>query len=115
MPDAVLQLEPRDNILVALAALSAGTEVRYGVPPVTCPVTENIPAKHKMALQDFAPGDFIRMYGMVVGEATQPILRGGLISTRNIAIARKRHGPAAALGFHLPDASRLGARMSTDQ
>ncbi len=111
MPDAVLQLEPQDNVLVVLAPLSAGTEVRYGNPPVTCQVTENIPAKHKMALQDFAPGDFIRMYGMEVGEATQPIRRGGLISTRNIrhrAEAYTAHRQPAE--FHLPDASRWAAR-----
>ncbi|MFZ0394928.1 MAG: altronate dehydratase family protein [Terracidiphilus sp.] len=111
MPDAVLQLELQDNVLVALADLGAGTEVRYGNPPVACPVTEKIPAKHKMALQEFAPGDLVRMYGMVVGEATQPIRRGGLISTRNI-----RHRAEAyttqrqAVEFHLPDASRWAGR-----
>jgi altronate hydrolase len=111
MPDAVMQLDSRDNVLVALAGLSAGSEVRYGHPPVSCPVTENIPAKHKMALQDLAPGDLIRMYGMVVGEATQPIRRGGLIATRNV-----RHRAEAYTAdrrpaeFHLPDASRWTAR-----
>ncbi len=34
----------------------------------SCPVTQEIPAKHKMALVDLKPGDLIRMYGMVVGE-----------------------------------------------
>ena len=50
----------------------------------SCPVTENIPAKHKLALADLNPGDLVIMYGMVVGEATQPIARGGLLSTRNV-------------------------------
>jgi len=111
MPDAVLQLDTRDNVLVALATLSAETEVHYGIPPAECPVTENIPAKHKMALQDFAPGDLIRMYGMVVGEATQPIRRGGLISTRNLRHRAEEYtAQRRPMEFHLPDASRWAAR-----
>ena len=109
MPDAVLQLELQDNVLVALADLGAGTEVRYGNPPVACPVTEKIPAKHKMALLEFAPGDLVRMYGMVVGEATQPIRRGGLITTRNIRHRAEAYtAQRQAVEFHLPDASRVG-------
>ncbi|HTX76760.1 MAG TPA: altronate dehydratase family protein [Terracidiphilus sp.] len=111
MPDAVLHIDARDNVLVALAPLAPGSEVSYGHPPRACPVTEAIPAKHKMALVDFAPGDLIRMYGMVVGEATQPIPRGGLISTRNLrhradAYTAKRH-PAHC---DLPDGSRWAGR-----
>lgn len=82
MPENVLQLDPRDNVLVALSPLSAGSKVQYG--SEMCPVVEAIPAKHKLALVDFNPGDFIVMYGMVVGEVISAIPRGGLISTRNI-------------------------------
>ena len=111
MPDAVLQLDARDNVLVALAPLSAGTEVRYGNPPMACPVTENIPPKHKMALQDFAPGDLIRMYGMVVGEATQAIPRGGLISTRNLRHRAEEYtAERRPVKFDLPDASPWAGR-----
>ncbi|HEY5055481.1 MAG TPA: UxaA family hydrolase, partial [Acidobacteriaceae bacterium] len=108
MTEAVLQIDPRDNVVVALAALSAGTEVHYSHPPASgsCVVAQAIPAKHKMALEDFAPGDLIRMYGMVVGEVTQAIPRGGLISTRNV---RHRAGDYTAerqpVSFGLPDAS----------
>ena len=108
MPETALQIDPRDNVLVALAPLAAGTQVHFGHPPAaaSCPVTENIPAKHKLALEDFKPGDLIRMYGMVVGEVLQPIPRGGLISTRNV---RHRADPYTAtrhpVTFTLPDAS----------
>ncbi len=108
MPETALQIDLRDNVLVALTPLMAGTQVHYGHPPASasCPVTENIPAKHKLALQDFKPGDLIRMYGMVVGEVLQPIPRGGLISTRNV---RHRADPYTAtrhpVTFALPDAS----------
>ena len=104
MPQTVLQLDPRDNVLVALAPLAAGTVVAYGKD--SCPVTQAVPAKHKLALVDLAPGDLIRMYGMVVGEATASIPRGGLISTRNI---RHRASEYTAtrhpVSFSLPDAS----------
>ena len=51
------------------------------------------------------------MYGMVVGEATQPIPRGGLLSTRNV---RHRTGGYTAqrhpVTFALPDASSWSGR-----
>ena len=51
------------------------------------------------------------MYGMVVGEATQPIARGGLLSTRNV---RHRTGGYTAqrhpVTFALPDASSWSGR-----
>ena len=104
MPETVLQIDPRDNVLVALVPLTAGTTVPFG--PGSCPVTENIPPKHKLALIDMKPGDLVIMYGMVVGEATQPIPRGGLLSTRN---TRHRTGGYTAqrhpVSFTLPDAS----------
>src|SRR3954463_15949728 len=70
MAETALQIDLRDNVLVALAPLAAGTVVHFGHPPASgsCPVSENIPAKHKLALADLEPGDLIRMYGMVVGE-----------------------------------------------
>ena len=109
MLDTALQIDPRDNVLVALVPLAAGTTVNIG--NISSPVTENIPPKHKVALIDFKPGDFVIMYGMVVGEATQPIARGGLLSTRN---TRHRAGGYSAqrhpVTFALPDASSWARR-----
>jgi altronate hydrolase len=82
MAERVLQIDARDNVAVALEALQAGAEVR--VREATCRARETIPAKQKMALSDLRPGDRIVMYGMVVGEATEAIARGGLLTTRNI-------------------------------
>ncbi len=109
MLETVLQIDPRDNVLVALAPLAAGTVVRFG--QTSCPVIEAIPAKHKLALADLKPGDLIYLYGMVVGEVTVPIARGGLLSTRNI---RHRAGAYSAtrqpVSFALPDPSPWAAR-----
>jgi altronate hydrolase len=110
MPETALQIDPRDNVVVALSSLTPGTTVHYGASS-SCPVTENIPAKQKLALVDLGPGDLVTMYGMVVGEATQPIARGGLLSTRNI---RHRAGGYTAerhpVSFELPDASAFTSR-----
>jgi altronate hydrolase len=113
MAETVLQLDPRDNVLVALCSLAVGTVVHYGHPPGadSCPVTQAIPAKHKLALIDLKPGDLIRMYGMIVGEVVEPIARGGLLSTRNV---RHRAGAYSAVRhlahFALPDAAAWTSR-----
>ena len=109
MAHDVLQLDPRDNVLVALTPLKAGMTVQFG--DQNCPVTQDIRIKHKMAIVDLAPGDLIRMYGMVVGEAVVPIPRGGLISTRTIrhrtdAYTATRH----PVTFALPETGNWGSR-----
>jgi len=109
MPENVLQIDPRDNVLVALSPLTPGVTVQYG--SSSCAVTENIPAKQKLSLVDLKPGDVVLMYGMVVGEATQPIARGGLLSTRNIrhrtdGYTAERH----PVSYELPDASHWTSR-----
>ena len=109
MPETVLQLNPRDNVLVALTTLDLGKEVRFGptASPASCMVTQTIPAKHKMAIKDLNPGDIIFMYGMVVGEVVEAIPRGGLLTTRNIRhrtedYTAERHPAAHALPDSTP-------------
>jgi len=113
MAEQILQLDVRDNVLVALTALDAGTTVEYsaGGERATITTTQLIPVKHKLALNDLKPGDLIYLYGMVVGEAVEPIARGGVITTRNIA---HRTGAYSAerepATFALPDASAWAER-----
>jgi altronate hydrolase len=109
MPESALQLDAQDNVIVALTPLAAGATVSFG--RGTCLVAETIPPKHKMTLVDLAPGDVIRMYGMVVGEALTSIPRGGLITTQNIrhrigAYTTARQPTSSAL----PDASAWATR-----
>lgn len=108
MPETVLQLDPRDNVLVALTTLDLGTTVRFGPEssPTTCMVSQTIPAKHKMALVDLKPGDIIYMYGMVVGQVVEAIPRGGLLTTRNIRHRAADYTAARHAAAHaVPDAS----------
>jgi len=103
MADTVLQLDPRDNVVVALTQLEPGVTVRFGshAAPSSCTASQTIPAKQKMALADLSPQDLIVMYGMVVGEVTQPIPRGGLLTTSNI---RHRTGDYSAVRHPAPAA-----------
>ncbi|MFP5236483.1 MAG: UxaA family hydrolase [Acidobacteriota bacterium] len=111
MMGSVLQIDPRDNVVVALAPLEPGSEVGYGEPTRKCVVAEAVPAKHKMAIADLEPGDLIRMYGMVVGEATQPIVRGGRITTSNIRHRADAYRPQRRpVPFALPDPAPWAAR-----
>lgn len=77
-----LCLHPKDNVGVALQDLEAGERARFGDTEVL--LKEAITAKHKFALQDFAIGDSIYMYGSIVGEATQIISQGAAITLANI-------------------------------
>ena len=83
MPPKTIQLDPRDNVLVALSDLSAGEPVSANGHFYT--VTMSIPAKHKLAMQNFPVNAEIRMYGVTVGRAREPIAQGGLLTTTNVA------------------------------
>jgi altronate hydrolase len=82
MSPKAIQLDPRDNVLVALADLPAGERVDHS--GQTYSLITTIPAKHKFATEDFAVGAEIRMYGVTVGRAHVPITRGGLLTTANV-------------------------------
>lgn len=78
----VLKLQSVDNVVIALKDIPKGKEVWWD--NVAFVVKELIPAKHKFAAVDFNVGDYIYMYGIVVGKATQFISKGSLIHTHNI-------------------------------
>lgn len=82
MSSNALQIHPKDDAIVALQTLTAGTTVSLGAKSVAA--TETIPAKHKLAARPFSKGDLVTMYGVTVGRVTQAIPEGGLISTANI-------------------------------
>jgi altronate hydrolase len=78
----VLKIHPNDNVIVALSDLEKGETVE--LEGVTYELKENIAAKHKFAMFDFAVGDEIRMYNVLVGKASLPIEKGGSINTFNL-------------------------------
>ncbi|MEH0152651.1 altronate dehydratase family protein [Limibacter armeniacum] len=78
----VLMVHPSDNVMVALTDLHASETIHYEGKHFT-PI-EPIKAKHKFVIEDLEIGDEIMMYGVLVGKATQKILKGQAITTGNV-------------------------------
>ena len=78
----VLQLDPRDNVLIALTDLKAGERIEFAGQVYS--LTKNVPAKHKFAMRRFGSGDDVIMYGVLVGRTVNPIAPGELLTTGNI-------------------------------
>src|SRR5258708_37582654 len=90
MRNKVLKLDSKDNVLIALTDLRRGQQIPFD--SETYSLESDVPAKHKFAAEDLPIGASVRMYGVIVGKAVEPIRRGGLLTTRNT------HHQAAA--FH---------------
>jgi altronate hydrolase len=82
MHSNVLQLDSRDNVLIALTDLKAGDRIEFGGQGYT--LAKNVPAKHKFATRDLSIGDNVVMYGVLVGRSVKPIAAGELLTTGNI-------------------------------
>lgn len=105
MAHQVLKVHPSDDIIVALTNLSSGSEVEYEGQAYQ--LVEDIPVKHKFASKNFAKGDQIHMYGVLVGTAMKAIPKGGLISTENVHHSSSAYALGERkLGWTKPDVSR---------
>ena len=108
-PPRTIQLDPRDNVLVALADLPSGERIVNS--GVTCTLTATIPAKHKFATRDFAVGEEIMMYGVIVGRAREAIPQGGLLTTQNVVHdASGFQAKDASYSWETPDVTRWACR-----
>jgi altronate hydrolase len=105
----VLQIDPRDNVLIALTDLRRGESVILD--SQTFQVQSDVSAKHKFAREDLATGANVVMYGVTVGKVVAPIRRGEAVTTKNI-----RHDAAPFrekrqdYSWTPPDASRWRQR-----
>lgn len=90
MSQTVLQIDPKDNVLVALQDLPAGTTITYNNKPVK--VLTSTQAKHKISAEPIAKGAAVTMYGVLVGIANEDIPTGELITTKNIRHASDQFG-----------------------
>jgi altronate hydrolase len=109
-PRRTLLIHPDDTVVVALADLAAGESIPHEGASVT--LVTPVKAKHKILVRDVAVGDAIIMYGVLVGRATQPIARGGALTTANV-----RHDNApidlaapVARTWRAPDVARFANR-----
>ena len=79
----ILQIDPHDNVAVALEPLTAGTTVETGSQRVM--LCADIPQGHKVALADIPCGAPVVKYGYPIGHACADIARGQWVHTHNLA------------------------------
>jgi altronate hydrolase len=79
----ILKLHLNDNVGIARGSIPAGT-LLDGTNVTT---TQEIPAGHKVALNQIAKDDELRRYGQIIGLATTPIFPGEHVHTHNLAMA----------------------------
>ena len=82
MQNKILQLDPRDNVLIALSDLPQGETVEHNGANYT--LVTSVPAKHKFVTEDLPVGGRVTMYGVLVGKTSQPVRRGELLTTANL-------------------------------
>ncbi|WP_020526814.1 UxaA family hydrolase [Flexithrix dorotheae] len=82
MAQKILKVHPSDNVIVALTDLKKGDQVTLD--NIDYELVDNVQQKHKFATQDFNVGDIVTMYGVPVGKASQPIKKGGVVTTENL-------------------------------
>jgi len=109
MNSRVLQLDPRDNVWVALTNLKRGEVTACDGLKQT--LQTDIPAKHKFAITDLAVGTPVVMYGVLVGKAVKPIAAGEVLTTANIQHqAAPFHQQSSEFHWSAPDISRWKER-----
>ena len=76
-----IQINTQDNVCVALAPISAGTQINAGT---TVTTLEDIPQGHKIALADIKEGEKVIKYGFPIGVAKQDIKAGSWVHVHNV-------------------------------
>jgi altronate hydrolase len=106
----VLRIDPRDNVLIALADLRQGQRIEFE--GSTYELVSDVPAKHKFATGDVRQNGEIIMYGVLVGKAIKPIRCGEIITPQNLHHeSRPFHEKSSEAPANPPvDASRWLAR-----
>jgi len=85
----ILQIDPLDNVAVALTALKSGDTLQTGN---ACIVgSESIAAGHKIALQDISQNETVIKYGQAIGKAVGPIRCGDCVHTHNLNSALSKY------------------------
>ena len=105
----VLQLDLRDNVLIALTDLKEGETLEHSGKQYT--LVSAVPAKHKFAVEDLAVGAKIIMYGVLVGKTFRPVRRGELLTTANVHHeAAEYREKSDKHQWRVPDVSRWNER-----
>jgi altronate hydrolase len=109
MQTRVLQVDTRDNVLIALTDLRQGDEVEFS--GKTYKLVTNVPAKQKFLTRPLDLGGEVIMYGVLVGKAVKPIAEGERITTSNIVHSAGGFGTQSGeYHWQAPDTSRWKQR-----
>ncbi|MDB4270701.1 altronate dehydratase family protein [bacterium] len=109
MSKEYVQIDPRDNIIVAITDLEEGSAT--DINGVNIVLKENIRAKHKFAGQNFNIGDEVYMYGVLIGKAIMPIRSGCAITIDNVKHASSAYNNTKEnFKWNAPDVSNFEER-----
>ena len=78
----LLRITPLDNVAVALSPITKGQTVSCGELELTAQT--DVPAGHKIALEDIPQNGHIIKYGFPIGYAKEEILKGSHIHVHNL-------------------------------
>nr|WP_294898755.1 altronate dehydratase family protein [uncultured Pedobacter sp.] len=102
----ILQLDRKDNVLVALQDLTAGMDIPFEGASVI--IKDTIPAKHKVFINDMQGGDEIIMYGVLVGKVQHAVKSGERMTTENTRHAAEPYDYRKVdYQWHKPDVSKF--------
>ena len=105
MQKKLIKVNPADNVIVALTDLVQNEQIMFE--GTTVSPTTDVKAKHKIAEKDFAIGDAVIMYGVLVGKAAKPVKKGEVITTENVKHqSEKVFGKNGNLGWTPPNVDR---------
>ena len=106
MKNRILQINAKDNVLVALQDLPKDAIIEFDGKFIA--LQEDIPAKHKFYIQDLQQGEPVTMYGVLVGKVQRNVLAGERMSTENLKHASEPFGYRHVnFEWHAPDVSEF--------
>jgi altronate hydrolase len=88
----VIQLDPRDNVLVALTDLKSGDAIEHASKSLT--LVSDVAAKHRFPIVDLAAGAEVIHYGVLVGKTTRDVRAGERLNVENLRHASADFGAA---------------------
>jgi altronate hydrolase len=84
---ALLHLDPRDDVAVALRPLEAGERLEVAGEAIT--LAEAVPDGHKVALRAMKAGETLRKFGWPIGRVTSDVAAGAHVHTHNLVTLLK--------------------------
>lgn len=105
----VIQMHPKDNVLVALQNLSVGENVLFNGENYI--LLDEVKAKHKFYIADLTKGSEVYMYGVLVGKVESDVYKGSLMTTENLKHAADPYAyRGVKYNWQAPDVSKFKNR-----